>query len=305
MTEAMIIEAETTLRQGGKTFHWARQFLGQDMGQNAARLYAFCRLLDDLADGDIPNGPRRLRSIHDSLLGNTRDTDPDLLDFRPFMREKDLPSDVLIALMDGLLMDQKIVQLDTEAELLRYSYHVAGTVGIMMCRILDCTNHEAPAFAIDLGIAMQLTNIARDVLEDARMGRRYLPGEWVGGMTPQEIVLAAEEADSMMINQVADGVTKVLSLAEKYYASGINGLGYLPLRAHVAILIAARAYRQIGIQLAREGCNWQDGRHVTSTLTKAWTSLKALPLMRHRSRACPIHDNRLHRALSGLPHARG
>jgi len=301
----MIIEAEMTLREGGRTFHWARRFLGQGMGQDAARLYAFCRLLDDLADGDLPHGSRRLRSIHDSLTGITRDTDPALMDFRPFMREKNLPDNALISLIEGLLMDQETVRLNTKEDLLRYSYHVAGTVGVMMCRILGSTNHDAPAFAIDLGIAMQLTNIARDVLEDARMGRRYLPAEWVGGITPQEIALAAEEADAMMIKQVAEGVMRTLSLAETYYESGIKGLSHLPLRAHVAILIAARAYRQIGIQLAYHGCNWQDGRQVTSTLTKAWTSLTALPLMRHRSRDVPAHDNKLHHALAGLPHARG
>lgn len=301
----MILEAEMTLRQEGRTFHWARRFLGQGMGQDAARLYAFCRLLDDLADGDLPNGARRLMSIRDSLLGNTTALDPALLEFRPFIHVKNLPEDVLIALIDGLLMDQETVLLGTREDLARYSYHVAGTVGILMCRILDCDSPEATAFAIDLGIAMQLTNIARDVLEDAHMGRRYLPGDWVGGITPREIVLATQEADAMIIKQVAEGVMRTLSLAETYYESGIMGLSYLPMRAHIAILIAARAYRQIGLQLARQGYNWQDGRQVTSTATKACSSIAALPLMRYRSKAVLPHDDRLHHGLEGLPHARG
>ena len=82
-----------------------------------------------------------------------------------------------------------------EEELIRYSYHVAGTVGIMMCDALKCDNNLAKSFAIDLGIAMQLTNIARDVLEDAKMGRRYLPGSWVQNISPKEIVLAAKTND--------------------------------------------------------------------------------------------------------------
>jgi len=304
MTKAMIMQAEMTLRQGGRTFHWARRFLGRGMGQDAARLYAFCRLLDDLADGDLPNGARRLMAMRDHLMGYANTSDPALLEFRPFMREVNLPEDVLIALIDGLIMDQEEVLLGTREDLIRYGYHVAGTVGIMMCRILDADSPKAMAFAIDLGIAMQLTNIARDVLEDARMGRRYLPGEWVAHMSPREIVLAAEEADTIMIRQVSEGIHRTLALAEAYYESGIAGLSYLPMRAHAAILIAARAYRQIGLQLARQGCNWQDGRQVTSTATKAWTSIRALPLMRYRRQEIPAHDDRLHRGLEGLPHAR-
>ena len=79
-----------------------------------------------------------------------------------------------------------------ETDLICYSYQVAGTVGVMMCDALQCHNEKAKLFAIDLGIAMQLTNIARDVLEDAKMGRRYLPGSWVNQASPEEIVLASK-----------------------------------------------------------------------------------------------------------------
>jgi len=94
-----------------------------------------------------------------------------------------------------------------------------------------------------------------------------------------------------------------LGLAEVYYNSAIHGLNYLPLRAHIAILIAARSYRQIGVQLARRGSPWHLGRQVTSTPTKAITSLAALPLMVHRFGAAPPHQAELHRPLHGLPFA--
>ena len=100
-------------------------------------------------------------------------------------------------------MDQHPVRVDDEAGLVRYCYHVAGTVGLMMCHILNARSSDAYAFAIDLGIAMQLTNISRDVLEDARMGRRYLPAAWVGDITPDDIVAAAEGHNDRVRAQVA------------------------------------------------------------------------------------------------------
>ena len=110
------------------------------------------------------------------------------MNLKLFITSKKLPKLVIISLIDGLLGDQEIVLIKNEFELLRYCYRVAGTVGILMCNVLDCDETDAIDYAIDLGIAMQLTNIARDILEDAQMGRRYLPESWVGDVTPEEIV---------------------------------------------------------------------------------------------------------------------
>ena len=168
------LTSEESLAANGRSFHWARRFLGERMGHDAARLYAFCRVLDDMADGDITGGPERLLVIREDLLASRPGQDPALAGFYDFMQEKAFPPDVIVALIDGLLDDQKEeVALTSEADLLRYAYRVAGTVGLLMCHVLDCRDEQARAHAIDLGIAMQLTNIARDVLEDAEMDRRY------------------------------------------------------------------------------------------------------------------------------------
>ena len=303
MTSTTITAAEASLKANGRTFHWARRFLGDAMGQNAAQLYQFCRLLDDLADGDLPNGAARLTALRDHLNTNAPMNDPELSAFLPFIDRHNLPVEVILSLIDGLIMDQDVVALKTQEDLVRYGYHVAGTVGVLMCYILNCRDQEAYPYAIDLGIAMQLTNIARDVLEDAEMGRRYLPAEWVNGMSADAIKSAATTPDQAGINTVRSGVQHLLGLAEVYYNSAIHGLNYLPLRAHIAILIAARSYRQIGVQLARRGSPWHLGRQVTSTPTKAITSLAALPLMAHRFGAAPPHQAELHRPLHGLPFA--
>ena len=303
MTSTTITAAEASLKANGRTFHWARRFLGDAMGQNAAQLYQFCRLLDDLADGDLPHGAERLTALRAHLKTNAVLNDRELSAFLPFIDQHNLPVDVILSLIDGLIMDQNVVALKTQDELVRYGYHVAGTVGLLMCHILNCRDQEAYPYAIDLGIAMQLTNIARDVLEDAEMGRRYLPAEWVNTMTADAIKSAATSPDQEGINTVRSGVQHLLGLAEVYYNSAIHGLNFLPLRAHIAILIAARSYRQIGVQLARRGSPWHLGRQVTSTSTKAATSLAALPLMAHRLRAIPHHQAELHRPLQGLPFA--
>ena len=298
------LTSEQSLAANGKSFHWARRFLGDRMGHEAARLYAFCRLLDDMADGDIDNGPARLAVIREDLLAGRSGDDPAFTSFLPLMREKQFPPEVLVALIDGLLEDQaEEVALADEAALLRYAYRVAGTVGLLMCHVLDCHSPAARAHAIDLGIAMQLTNIARDVLEDANMGRRYIPGDWVGGASPAEIMAAAEDPSSPMAADVTVAVGRLLDLAEAFYESGASGYPFLPLRAHLSIAVAARVYRQIGVQLRGAGLAWHQGRQVTSKTTKLRCSLLALASFHRRIAAGgAAHDPRLHTALRGLPY---
>ncbi|MGB2321255.1 MAG: phytoene/squalene synthase family protein [Candidatus Puniceispirillaceae bacterium] len=298
------LTSEQSLAANGKSFHWARRFLGARMGNDAARLYAFCRLLDDMADGDIENGPARLRAIRDDLAAGRPGDDPALQAFLPLMAEKRFPAEVLVALIDGLLEDQlDMVALADEAALLRYAYRVAGTVGLLMCHVLDCHAPAARAHAIDLGIAMQLTNIARDVLEDADMNRRYIPGDWVGGATPADILAAAQAPGSDVHADVTNAVARLLDIAETFYASGAQGYRYLPWRAHLSIAIAARVYRQIGVQLLATGCAWHQGRQVTSGTTKLRCSAVALASLGTWFGAAEgCHDQRLHLALRGLPY---
>ena len=131
------IESETltptaALATYGKSFNWAKKFLGKKMGSDAAILYRFCRVLDDMADGDIVNGPERLFKIRDGLLKNYQSEDPLLIEFEFFITSKKLPKLVIISLIDGLLGDQETVLIKDEFELLRYCYRVAGTVGILI-----------------------------------------------------------------------------------------------------------------------------------------------------------------------------
>ena len=295
---------DESLAQNGESFHWAKHFLGKKMGTEAAKLYAFCRLLDDMADGDIENGPARLNNIRAALLQGDTNADPALKSFAPLMEDQEFPLPVLIALIDGLLDDQREeVIIADDAELLRYAYRVAGTVGLLMCHVLDCHDLDAKAHAIDLGIAMQLTNIARDVLEDAEMGRRYLPTTWTGDISPDQIVACANNPDSPTSKVITESVKRLLDMAEQFYISGAKGFASLHWRAHMSIAIAAKVYRQIGIQLANRGHVWYEGRQITSRTTKLVCSLKAISgLFKRISRRKLQHNSNLHTSLRGLPY---
>jgi len=197
------------------------------------------------------------------------------------------------------------LSIPTENDLIRYAYRVAGTVGLLMCKILNCSNHNAYYFAIDLGIGMQLTNIARDVLEDARMGRRYLPGDWLEQLNPEQICAAAERPGGKNAITVKGAIKRLLKLADKYYASSSRGFIYLAPRIHFSISIAAKVYHQIGIQLADCDYAWHEGRQVTSSYSKLCCSLIALTSFFSRivPPAVLNHDASLHEALKGLPYA--
>ena len=296
-------QAKQVLAQHGKSFYWASLFLGANLADRAARLYQFCRFVDDLADGDLPD---RLDSLEDIRAGLDDPSHPavsqipELNAFVSLANEANIPLRAARELLDGMLRDQHPTALTAEIELLRYCHAVAGTVGLMMCRVLDCQNSRADAFAIDLGVAMQLTNIARDVLEDAHMQRRYLPADWLPAnwadseLSPTTIACAANDCHL----PVASAINRLLELAERYYASALTGINLLPWRSRYAIIVALCIYRQIGRQLQRNGLQWWRGRTVVSQWRKIILSLASL--IHLVPREVPAHDEGLHSALQGL-----
>jgi len=300
-------DPEYILATSGESFHWARRFLGKKMGQDAAVLYAFCRVLDDMADGDIPDGPKHLENIQASLSEGRWDQHPLLAHHASMVSEYNLSTEVIASLVEGLMDDQAPqVLLQDEEALIQYAYKVAGTVGLLMCEILNNNDPRAKLHAVDLGIAMQLTNIARDVVEDAKMGRRYLPGTWVSDMTPEDIVAAAEDPNGHDGVQITLAVKRLLALAERYYASGRAGLAYLPFRAHFSIGVAAKVYRQIGIQLLRSKRSWHGGRQVTSKSSKVFCTFRASTgLFRRIPHVRRPHNPRLHTWLKPYKHQGG
>ena len=298
---------EKILATSGESFFWARRFLGKKMGHDAAVLYSFCRVLDDMADGDLPDGFKHLSTIQASLEKGEWNDHALLRHHAPMVNEYNLPKDVIASLVEGLMDDQADeVLLPDEESLIQYAYKVAGTVGLLMCEILNNSDPKAKPHAVDLGIAMQLTNIARDVVEDARMGRRYLPGSWVGNMSPEDILDAALDPYGPDGVQITRAVERLLDLAESYYASGRAGLAYLPARAHFSIGVAAKVYRQIGRQLLRSKDSWHGKRQVTSKGSKMLCTVRATAnLVWRLPHARPPHNTELHTWLKPYMHHGG
>jgi len=273
------------LARAGKSFHLAGKFLPPDRRTAATQLYAFCRGLDDLADET--SDAAQIEAIATALEKNDHSHPLAAL----YLTLPDPDPAPAIALARALRDDTGPTLIPDERALLRYCHGVAGTVGLMMARVLGATDPAAAWHAIDLGIALQLTNIARDTREDADHGRRYLPATWLD-LPPASIRRAPEVAHQAAL--------RCLSLAEPYYASGLAGLTYLPRESRRGILIAAKVYREIGMELRRQGPHRAEDRVVVPTWRKATLVARAFTASAPWTIPTPPHDLVLHRQLDGL-----
>ncbi len=256
----------------GKSFWFASLFLPRLVANDAARLYAFCRRMDDLADIAVTQQKREelARVRHDLQCGTSND--PVVADFLQLARQYDLPIDAADWLVGTFLRDAETPMLiEDETELVRYCYGVAGTVGLMMSPILGADRSRAGAAAIYLGVAMQMTNIARDVLEDAHEGRRYLPAAWVRNALPQQMIASANGRP-----EIASAVERLLDLADEYYALAAKGFPLIPSRSRRGIAIAAAVYREIGVALRKKHGVWWEGRVSVSLGRKLWVASRVL-----------------------------
>jgi len=233
----------------------------------AIALYAFCRLADDAIDNGhdqqaaMRDLKARLAAIYAGRPG-AEDADRALT---VVVHRYAIPIGLLEALLDGFLWDSEGRRYETLADVEAYGARVAGTVGAMMSLIMGAASQTAIARASELGVAMQLTNIARDIGEDARNGRLYVPRTWF-----REIGM---DADAWLANPVFDariaGFTQRLLLrADALYRRGEFGLIELPRDCRPAIQAARLVYAEIGVQLARTGLNSIDHRSVVSTPRK-------------------------------------
>jgi len=217
------------------------------------------------------------------------------------MQECRISPVIAVELVKGLLSDLDLVRCPDEAALLQYCYRVAGTVGVMMCGVLDVSDPKAFAHAIDLGIAMQLTNICRDIAEDAAANRRYLPASLISDLGPEALIAPALASRP----RLRQGVETLLIRADRHYASGEMGLAYLPLRARSGILVASRVYRAIGIKLRAQDSVFWEGRIMVSDRRKVGITVGALMGASGQGffwRKPLGHDASLHAALLGLPY---
>ena len=287
------------LKKYGTTFHFAGQFLSSTQLELASELYGICRDLDDIADISVNKDLARERlTVIQSDLRDQTVTDP--ISNRIHLLPDCINRAVICELIDGVTSDTLPVRLETENELYCYCYQVAGTVGLLMCDIFGVTDNVTRHHAVDLGIAMQITNICRDVLEDAQNNRRYLPASLIGHIEPCEISHPSEN----LAVKIRDAVASLLSDADIRYESGFTGLPFLPLRVRYAILVAGLSYREIGHVLIQRDLNLWEERAFTNKKTKIMiairsfiTALTSIDFHRYRG----MHDASLHRGLESRP----
>ena len=266
------------LKKNGKSFYWAGQLLPKKYLIRCAELYSFCRLLDDIADSKIKaDNLSKLKNILDLIkkddyhkLKKYKINIPD------YLKKSELAKAKIIDLIDGLIFDQKQVRIKNERELILYCYRVAGTVGVLMCIALDCKEKKSHDFAIDLGIAMQLTNILRDIKEDAELNRRYLPGNFVKNLTPKQIINISQNIKHKDHLIVQEAIKKILLLSDLYYKSGNAGLFFLKFQFKIVIAVASNIYRQIGVKLKNKSYNWYEGRIFTTIYEKFKITIKTI-----------------------------
>ncbi len=233
------------IRQGSRSFFAASLVLPRAVRRPAYGLYAFCRLSDDAVDlaGRAPDAIARLRLRLDRVCEGRPLPFPADRAMADLMRDYAIPREVPEALLEGLTWDAEERRYETFDDLLDYAARVAGTVGVMMTLLMGVRDPEALARACDLGCAMQLTNIARDVGEDARAGRLYLPLAWLrdADVDPDAFV-----GDPRTCPALAAITARLLAEADAIYARAQAGIARLPLSCRPAILAAALIYAEIG-----------------------------------------------------------
>ena len=238
-------ECREAIRKGSKTFYAASLALPRSVREPAYGLYAFCRLSDDAVDlnGGCPQAVERLRDRLDrASQGRPLPTAADRA-MADLMRRYAIPRAVPEALLEGLEWDTQGRRYETLEDLHDYAARVAGTVGVMMTLLMGVRSPEALARACDLGAAMQLTNIARDVGEDAANGRLYLPRAWMreAGLDPDAFL-----ENPVMSDALRSVIARLLASADALYLRARSGVAYLPLACRPAILAAGLIYAEIG-----------------------------------------------------------
>ena len=265
--------ARQILAHHSKSFAFAGRLLPAWCRDDAATLYAWCRRCDDAVD--VPRDElaraRAVAELRDELdriygPGLQVESEPTLAGFQDLVRRHAIPRRYAEDLVDGMAMDVGAVRYHTFDRLLLYCYRVAGTVGLMMAHIMGVRERAALRRAVDLGIAMQLTNICRDVAEDAARDRVYLPAD----------LLEACRWPGDPDGETGRAVAELLRRADDFYASADGGLPALPLRCAIGIRAARLIYAEIGQVIARRRFDTSAGRAVVSRRRKAWLAVRAL-----------------------------
>jgi phytoene synthase len=271
------------IRTGSRSFFIASKFLPGRVREAAYALYAFCRLSDDAVDcgGGPAEAVARLRSRLAKIYAGEPEAEPVDRALADTVSDFEIPKRLFDALLEGLEWDADGRSYETVDDLQDYAARVAGSVGAMMAVLMGARSADLAARACDLGTAMQLTNIARDVGEDARLGRLYLPRQWMrdAGLDPD-----AWLGNPVFCPEIAEVTARLLAMAEALYARSDAGIHGLDPAFRPAIFAARHLYAGIGDQLRATGLNNVDRRTVLPAHRKLRLVARALRQTASRSK---------------------
>jgi phytoene synthase len=276
MSEDLLQHATETIAVGSKSFAAAARLFAPKTRRSVLMLYAWCRHCDDVIDDqdlgfnnsttghDAPAALAELQRQTARAYAGEPMTEPAFAAFQEVVSAHHIAQRYALDHLAGFAMDVHDTRYETLDDTLRYCYHVAGVVGLMMAQIMGAQDDAVLDRACDLGMAFQLTNIARDIVDDAGIGRCYLPAQWLheAGIPMADLALPLHRAALARI------AARLVNEAEPYYQSANGGIHALPLRSAWAIATAHGVYRQIGVDVRAKGEKAWDQRVSTSKATK-------------------------------------
>jgi phytoene synthase len=265
------LNSSKDLKREGKSFYWASFFLPNNSKKKAGILYSICRYFDDIADKYSEDQTDYLNDTIEEIKKNKSNK------VNIFLQKSKINNSIFIDLIEGFILDQQKIRIQNKEELIKYSYHVAGTVGLMMSKIIGAKHKKAARSAIDLGIGMQLTNIARDVYEDSKMKRIYLPANWIPDISLKNLT-DLHNKSSEKDERISNAIHEVIGLSDKFYENGFAGLKYIPLSTRLGIFIAANVYRGIGIKIKSNKKKYLRERVYLNLLEKSLITVKSILL---------------------------
>lgn len=274
------------IEKGSKSFAAAARLFDPETRAYAYMLYAWCRHCDDVIDDQdlgfasgrpsFTSPSERLQDLRTKTLAAVRGDwdEPVFAALHRVVSERGIPQQHLMEHLDGFAMDVEGRHYETLEDTLSYCYHVAGVVGVMMAIIMGVKKSETLDRACDLGMAFQITNISRDVMDDAALGRVYLPAAWLReeGLSGD----GSELRDPANLDKLHAVTQRLLGVADQFYISARHGIASLPFRSAWAIAVARFVYRDIGRLVRHRGASAWDRRARVSGSRKLFGVARSL-----------------------------
>ena len=271
-----------SIKKRAKTFFWASLFFSKNQQKDISILYSFCRYVDDISDSNeyTKIEAKKKLELVEKEIKNLKSNNPLINNFIKLKNKRNIDLNLALELIDGAKKDLRCVNLKNIEELIIYSYQVAGTVGLMMCSLMNITEKKLFPHAVELGIAMQLTNISRDAKEDLEMKRIYLPESLRSfNFLSYKELLNNKKKKLLMVKDFLN----LIHYSNNVYKSSMNGILRLPFKYKLPILIASKLYQNIGFIILKKHDDLLKKRIYVSGLKKIFITFNCILFSLFRS----------------------